>query len=118
MPTFLIKLHLKAIRSWSFVIWHSKNGSLHLLFRDTLIQLLKVTVGGRNASPIDVNAVRRALLSNAFKMMVYDLLLQIVFRNPTIVMLETMDKILPPSMVNTKVKVAGVSIAVLQIGDS
>lgn len=51
-------------------------------------------------------------------MMVYDLLLQIVFCNPTIVMLETMDKVLPPSVVNTKVKLAGVSIAVLQIGDS
>ena len=56
--------------------------------------------------------------SNVLEMTMYHLLLLVVFREPTRIVLETMNEVFSPPMVHPEMEVTGVSITLLQIGDS
>lgn len=118
LPTILEEGPGEAIGARGFVTRKIKNRPLDLLLREGSPKVREITCGDRDIVPIDVNVSGRSALGDLGEMVLNDGPFMIMFGDPSVVVLETMNEVLSSSMVDSKMEEASVSISVLEVGDS
>jgi hypothetical protein len=117
VPTSLVEGTGEAIGSRGFVASGTKNSTFNLLLREVIGYVVKIAIRDRDAAPIYVTIARSSsshdrgevVLDYCFRMLMID--------NPTVVMLESMDKKNPASGVDPYVEVSCVGISLFKIRD-
>lgn len=110
VPTFFEENSSESVRARSFVSWKLLDRSTDLLLGEWGPKIRKVTGRRRDASPVEVLGARGALPNGFSEVALNNVFLVIMARDPTIIVLKTVDEVLSSSVVDSKVKETSICI--------
>ena len=101
VPTFFEENSSESVRARSFVSWELLDRSTDLLFGEWGPKVQEVAGRRRDAGPVEVLGARGGLPKGFPKVALNNFFLVIMARDPTIIVLKSVDEVLSPSVIDS-----------------
>jgi hypothetical protein len=118
IQTYLEESAGESIRARGLVASHLVNSLLDLLLGKRFPKAIQIRCGEVQALPIEIKGAGLHRTHSLKEMVVDDLLLGLMLRNPTVVVMEPKNVVLSPPRIDPHMKILSVSITFLDVGNA